>query len=197
MLFLSQMPDTPLFMWVVLPLLIFCARVCDVTLGTLRIIFVSRGKRSLAPVLGFFEVSIWLMAISQIMQNLSNVACLLGYAGGFAMGNFVGILIEDKLAIGTVLIRIILVKDETGMKQRLHDAGFGVTSVDAHGMSGSVELIYSLVKRRDLPKAVEIIERCQSNAFYSIEDAKSVNKGIFPSRAHLSTHPLLRVRRRP
>lgn len=193
----EQLSGSPLFAWVILPLLIFCARICDVTLGTLRIIFVSRGKRTLAPLLGFFEVSIWLMAISQIMQNLSNVACLLAYAGGFAMGNFVGILIEDKLAIGTVLIRIILVKDESGMKQRLHDAGFGVTSVDAHGMSGSVELIYSIIKRRDLPKAVEIIECCQSNAFYSIEDAKSVKQGIFPSSPGLSLHPHLRIRRRP
>jgi uncharacterized protein YebE (UPF0316 family) len=113
---LEQLSGSPVFAWVILPLLIFAARICDVTLGTLRIIFVSRGKKLLAPLLGFFEVSIWLLAISQIMQNLNNPVCFLAYAGGFAMGNFVGILIEDKLAMGILVIRIFLVKGDQGMK---------------------------------------------------------------------------------
>ncbi len=153
MTFFEQLSGAPVFTWVVLPLLIFSARICDVTLGTLRIIFVARGKKLLAPLLGFCEVSIWLLAISQIMQNLNNIACFFAYAGGFAMGNFVGILIEDKLAMGTLMIRVFLVKDETEMKKRLSEAGFGVTSIDAHGMNGNVEIIYTIIKRRDLAKA--------------------------------------------
>lgn len=195
-MFFEQLSGSPVFVWVILPLFIFAARICDVTLGTLRIIFVSRGKKLIAPFLGFFEVSIWLLAISQIMQNINNAACFLAYASGFAMGNFIGILIEDKLAIGMVMIRIFLVKDETGMKERLYEAGFGVTSVDAHGMNGNVEIIYTIIKRRNLEKAVAIIEECQSKAFYSIEDAKSVKQGIFPVEERFGFYPLQAMRKR-
>ncbi len=98
MVFLQQLTASPIFSWVILPILIFCARICDVSFGTLRIIFVSRGKKAVAPILGFFEVSIWLLAISQIMQHLDNAACFLALYCGYAMGNYVGIRIEDKLA---------------------------------------------------------------------------------------------------
>lgn len=180
---LRQLSDSAVFSWVILPLLIFAARVIDVSIGTLRIIFVSRSRKFIAPLLGFVEVSVWLLAISQIMQNLDNAACFIAYACGFATGNFIGILIEDKLALGTLIIRIFLVKDETDMKERLYEAGFGLTSIDAHGRNGDVMILYSIIKRRDLDKAVGIIEACQSDAFYSVEEIKSVNQGFFPMRA--------------
>jgi len=85
-----------------LPLLIFFARVCDVSLGTIRIIFISKGIKYLAPIVGFFEILIWLLAISQIMQNLTNPYYYIFYAGGFATGNLVGIILDEKLSIGTV-----------------------------------------------------------------------------------------------
>jgi uncharacterized protein YebE (UPF0316 family) len=188
MTFIQDMLNNQIFSWVLLPLLIFLARICDVSIGTVRIIYVARGKRFLAPLLGFFEVSIWLLAISQIMQQLDNIACFIAYAAGFAMGNYVGIRIEEKLAMGTLILRIFLTGDDTRLKDRLYEAGFGVTTIDAHGRNGDVEILFSVIKRKDLQKAVGIIESCQSNAFYSIEDAKSVNKGIFPSperRRHL------------
>ena len=100
-----------IFKFVLLPVLIFLARICDVTLDTLRIIYVSRGMKFLAPAIGFVEVLIWLVAITQIFKNLSNPICYVAYAGGFAMGNFIGIIIEEKMAIGTVVIRIITQKD--------------------------------------------------------------------------------------
>ena len=96
-----------IYAWILLPLLIFFARVCDVSLGTIRIIFVSKGIKYLAPIVGFFEILIWLLALGQIMQNLNNVFYYIFYAGGFATGNYVGILLEEKLSIGTVGIRII------------------------------------------------------------------------------------------
>ena len=99
--------DSHFFTFVVLPALIFIARVCDVTIGTLRIISVSRGYKFLAPVFGFFEVLIWIVVIGKVMQNLGNVFCYIGYAGGFATGNLVGIIIEERLAMGILLIRII------------------------------------------------------------------------------------------
>ncbi|MBN7772287.1 DUF2179 domain-containing protein [Clostridium aminobutyricum] len=178
--FFQQLLDSWVFSWIILPILIFMCRIFDVSIGTIRIIFVSRGKKKLAPLLGFFEVSIWLIAISQIMQHLDNIACFFAYAGGYAMGNFIGIFIEDKLAMGTLIIRIFLISDENEMKARLYKAGFGVTSIDAHGMNGAVKIVYTVIKRKDLSKAVSIIEECDPKAFYSIEDAKSVNQGIFP-----------------
>jgi len=128
-----EMVNSETFGWVVLPILIFLSRIIDVTIGTIRIIFVSRGKKYLAPVLGFFEVLVWIMAISQIMQNLNNFVCYFAYAAGFATGNYVGIIIEEKLAIGTLIIRVIMTKDECQLKERLSKAGFGVTVVDAQG----------------------------------------------------------------
>lgn len=172
--------DPELFSWVVLPLLIFISRIFDVSIGTMRIIFVSRGKKMIAPLLGFFEVFIWLIAISQIMQNLSNIFCYLAYAGGFAMGTFVGLIIEEKLAIGILVVRVILVKDECKLVERLSSSGYGVTVVDAKGVTGSVKIVYTIVRRKDKDNVLSIITQCHSNAFYSIEDAKSANQGVFP-----------------
>ncbi|RCX16270.1 uncharacterized protein YebE (UPF0316 family) [Anaerobacterium chartisolvens] len=172
--------DSNLFLWFILPLLIFISRIFDVSLGTMRIIFVSRGKKLIAPLLGFFEVLIWLIAIGQTMQNLSNIFCYIAYAGGFAMGTFVGILIEEKLAIGILVVRIILVKDECHLKERLAASGYGVTVVDAKGITGEVKLIYTVVRRKDIDNVISIIRHCNSKAFYSIEDARTAKDGVFP-----------------
>ncbi len=172
--------DTNLFTWAILPLLIFTSRIFDVSLGTMRIIFVSRGKKYIAPFLGFFEVLIWLIAMSQIMQNLNNILYYVAYAGGFAMGTFVGIMLEEKLAIGIFVVRIILVKDECKLKDRLASSGYGVTVVDAKGVNGEVKLVYTVVRRKDIDDVVSIINQCHSKAFYSIEDARSAKEGVFP-----------------
>ncbi len=179
--FLNQLSDNTVFTWVILPLLIFLSRICDVSIGTIRIIFVSRGRKFLAPLLGAFEVSIWIIAMNQIMQHLDNVVCFLAYAGGFAMGNYIGILIEEKLAMGTLILRIFLPKDEGGMKEKLYEAGYGLTRINAHGKNGDVEILFSVIKRKNLDKVVKIIEDCHSKAFYSIEEAKSVRQGVFPT----------------
>ena len=118
------------YAWVVLPLIIFIARIFDVTLGTIRIIFVARGKRNLAPVLGFFEVLIWIVVISQLVQNLESFTAYIGYAAGFAAGNYVGMWLEDKLALGTYILSLITAEDTAEMIARLSDAGFGVTRVE-------------------------------------------------------------------
>src|SRR5262249_8692233 len=112
---------------------------CVVTLGTIRIIFVSRGMKILAPALGFFEVVIWLFAIGQLMQNLSNLGCYLAFAAGFTIGNFFGVLIEKKLAIGTVVVRIITNKDAGVLMERLQASYYGVTTIDAQGATGPVK----------------------------------------------------------
>lgn len=171
-----------LFTWVVVPLLIFVARIFDVTLGTLRIIFVSRGRKWLAPLCGFVEVIIWLVAISQVMQNLTNVACYLAYGAGFALGNFIGISIEERLAVGFLVVRIVTAKDSAKLVEALVAANYGVTCVEGRGANGPVKLIYTVIKRKDLAEVADLIERFDPQAFYSTEDARSTNKGVFPSK---------------
>src|SRR5437588_12647049 len=114
-----------------LPFLVFFAELCVVTLSTLRIIFIARGNKMLPPLLGFFEITIWLFAIGKVMQNLSDPGCFLGFAGGFTLGNFFGILIEKWLALGNVVVRTITHKDVTDWVSGLQSARFGVTCLDA------------------------------------------------------------------
>jgi uncharacterized protein YebE (UPF0316 family) len=168
------------FTYIVLPALIFLARVCDVSIGTMRIILVSRGAKIIAPLLGFFEILVWLVAIGKVMENLTNVACYVAYAGGFAAGNLVGIYIEEKVAMGTVLIRIITPKGASELIKNLRGEGFGATSIPAEGSTGRVFVIYSLIKRSDLDYVVAIIKKFNPKAFYSIEDVRFVSQGGLP-----------------
>lgn len=172
--------SSEIFKYVLLPTAIFLARICDVTLDTLRIIYVSRGMKYAAPIIGFFEVLIWLVAITQIFNNLTNPLCYIAYAGGFAMGNYIGILIEGKMAIGTVVIRIITQKDAANMLECLKQEGYGVTHVDAQGALGPVKIIFTIVKRKDIPLVLEIIKKHNPLAFFTIEDVRSVRKGVYP-----------------
>jgi uncharacterized protein YebE (UPF0316 family) len=169
------------YVWVGLPLLIFLARVFDVTLGTLRIIFTSRGMRNLAPVLGFVETFVWIIAVSSLVKHAQNIAAYVGYASGFAMGTFVGMMIENRLAMGTLTIRAIIRRDPKELIETLYNAGFGVTAVDGHGSTGEVKIIYSTVKRADLPAIIDIFHRTLPGAFLSVEEVRSTEQGVFPT----------------
>jgi len=171
--------DSPVFIWVVLPLLIFLARISDQTIGTLRLIFLSKGQKGLAPFLGFFEVIIWLLAVGQIMKHLDNVLCYIAYGGGFAMGNYIGMVIEEKLSIGNVLVRIIPKKDTKELIAYLRNSNYGVTSVEAEGAKGKVDIVFTIIKRKDVEEVASIINRFNPNAFYTIEEVKAINEGIF------------------
>jgi uncharacterized protein YebE (UPF0316 family) len=168
--------NSDMFRLLVLPLLIFCARICDVSLGTMRIIFVSRGMKYLAPVLGFFEVLIWLLAIGQIMKNLTNVTNYIAYASGFAAGNFVGIYLENKLSMGIQIIRVITRMDAGGLVEFLRHEGFTVTSIDAQGGTGPVKVLFTIVKRREMNKIIDIVKKFNPKAFYTVEDVKLVSE---------------------
>ena len=171
------------YVWVILPLIVFLARFVDVTLGTLRIIFLSRGRKLLAPLLGFVEVVIWITVVSQIVGSTqNNFIAYFAYAAGFAVGNYVGMLIEEKLAIGTLVIRIILPKKKNLLVNRLHEEGYGVTYADAQGGSGPVILVYTVVLRKEFEQVVSIIEDAAPKAFYTVEELRSVRQGIFPVR---------------
>jgi len=168
--------------WVILPFLIFTARIIDVSLGTIRVIFISKGMRILAPLLGFFEILIWLVAIGQILQNLTHWVNYVAYASGFAMGNYVGMLIENKLALGSVLLRVIIRKESDELTQALIEKNYGVTNVDAHGRYGPVQVMFMLLARQDVSEVVDIIHKFSPKAFYSIEDVRYVREGVFPQR---------------
>jgi uncharacterized protein YebE (UPF0316 family) len=176
--------NSDVFKWMILPILIFLARMTDVSLGTLRIIFVSHGLKYIAPLVGFVEINIWLLAIGQIMQNLNNMITSLAYAGGFATGAFVGMLIEEKLSIGMVMVRIICKHDTTELIKALRDANYGVTTHDAEGVSGPVKIIFAVIRREDLHAVLGHIHKIHPHAFYSVEDIRSVGEAMFPYQRH-------------
>jgi uncharacterized protein YebE (UPF0316 family) len=173
---------SPVFAFVVLPLMIFCARICDVTLGTIRVIFISKGIRYLAPFIGFFEVIIWLLAIGQVMNNLTNGICYIAYGAGFASGTYIGMVIEEKISLGLTSVRIITKEDPADLMQYLRTHDYGVTSIDGEGATGKVKMVFTIIKRQDLPHVIGIIKQFSPTAFYSVEEVKSVAEGVFPGR---------------
>ncbi len=185
-----------LFTWVILPLLIFIARIFDVSIGTMRLIFVSKGMKILAPVLGFFEVTIWLIAIGQIMQHLDNAMCYIAYGLGFAMGNYLGIVLEEKMSIGTVLIRVIPQKDSTQLSTLLRESGFGVTEADVEGMKGKAKMILSIINRKDIRSYIEKVNIHNSKAFYTIEEVNAIKDGYIKSHRTFSPFDSLNFLRR-
>lgn len=175
--------DPEVFSLVVVPAFIFLARICDVTIGTMRIIFVSRGMKMVAPILGFFEVFIWIIAVGQIFQNLTNPLNYFAYAAGFATGNYVGMLVEERLAMGLALIWIITQRDATNLIGYLRAAGYGVTVLDAQGKVGPGKVIFSVVKRKNIRDVENAIHEFNPKAFYSIEDVRRAAEGTFPAVA--------------
>jgi uncharacterized protein YebE (UPF0316 family) len=188
--------NSELFAWVILPLLIFFARIMDVSIGTMRLIFVSKGMKYLAPILGFFEVTIWLLAIGQIMQHLDNIMCYIAYGCGFAMGNFLGIVLEEKMSIGTVLIRVIPQKDTSLLSANLRKNGYGVTEVNVEGMKGQVRMILSIINRKDIKDYIDNVNNFNPKAFYTIEDVNAVKDGYMKVHRSFSPFGALGILRR-
>ena len=189
---LAADPGFDWYTWVGLPIIIFLARVFDVTLGTLRIIFLSRGKQKLAPILGFFEVLIWITVIGQLVQHIHSVPAYFGYAAGFAAGNYIGLWLEEKLALGTYIVRTIVTNSDNLLEHEIHEAGFGVTRVNAEGSSGAVKIIYTIVRRVNIEQVMEIIQKQHPNAFVSIEEVRSSEHGIFPKSGYIQKNLFFR-----
>lgn len=178
---ISSIINSDNFNVIILPVLIFVARITDVTFGTFRIVMISKGNKYMAPILGFFEVLIWVIVIGKVMQNLDHWVNIIAYAGGYATGNLVGLIIEDKVAIGVVRIQIITAIQATELINELVVSGFGITHHEANGANGKVSIIYSIINRKQVPIIVDMIGKHNPNAFYTIEDVKFVNKGIIPA----------------
>jgi uncharacterized protein YebE (UPF0316 family) len=160
---------------------IFIAEMCVVTISTLRTIFIARGMKYVAPVLGFFEVSIWLFAVGEVMKNLTDIRCALAFAGGFTVGNFLGMLIEQGLALGSVVVRVITHKEADPLVETLRGAQYGVTCLPAHGSTGPVMVVLTVVPRRELPVVIGMLKRFDPEVFYSVDTLQSAASGVAPA----------------
>lgn len=156
-----------------LPLAIFVAEMAVVAISTMRIIFIGRGLKTMAAGLGFFEVTIWLFAIGQVMSNLDSPLCFAAFAGGFVAGNYLGMSLEQRLAIGSVLVRVITGRDSRELIALLRDAGCGVTRIGAHGLQGPVEIVFTVIRRRRLGEVLSLVRRFDADAFYSIDELQA------------------------
>ncbi len=172
--------DAPIVVYVLIPGLIFLARVIDVAMSTVRIVFLMKGEKSLAALIGFFESLVWLIAISQIIQNVTNVPAYLGWAAGFALGNYMGLIIEERLAVGKIIVRIITQIESTALIEQFKKAGYGITHFEAQGTAGPVKIVFLVINRDQFDQAVRIIQEFNPKAFYTIEDVRSAREGIFP-----------------
>jgi len=170
---------------------IFFARVLDVSIGTVRIIMISRGLKFIAPLLGFVEVLVWLTAISWALKTMSSYYSYLIYAAGFATGNYAGMILEEKLAIGYQTIRVITTFKATKLPELLRKYGFSITELDGRGMDGEVTFIYTVVAKKDVKQVLELINKFHPKAFITIEDVRShyggyVSKNNFLQKFGLS-----------
>ena len=192
----SFLSNFDVYSYVVIPLLIVIARICDVSIGTIRVIFISKGYRKLAACLGFLEILLWLFVGRQVLVKSTTVIHFLAYAVGFGIGNYVGLVIEDKMSIGIVMLRIILRKHSKKLLQFLQDHEIGYTIVDGEGAQGNVKILFSVLQRQNLPEVIEAIHTCNPKAFYSIEDVRTSNAGIFPSKSKKRTFHLFQNSRK-
>ena len=139
----------------------------------------AKGMKKIAPVLGFFEVLLWLIVVGQVMKNLNNFMCYIGWAGGFAMGNYVGLLIEERIALGLQVIRIITNQSCDNLIEALKKDNHGITIVDGQGAKGPVKLIFTVAERKNTEPIIRYIKEYNPGAFYSVEDIKDSSQGVF------------------
>lgn len=154
-----------------IPFLIFGARMLDVPLGTIRMIFVIGGSRFIAAVLGFFEVIIWVVAVGSVIKFLDNPIALVAYGGGFAAGTLVGMTIEQRIGLGLRVVRVINANRDLSVSATLREEGYRVTELEGKGLKGSVEIAFLVIKRRDLVRTLKLIEQIAPQAFVSVERA--------------------------
>ncbi len=162
--------------------LVFLMRVMDVSMGTVRNIVAIQGRSVLASVIGFFEVLVFLFAIGQVLSKVSdNPSLAVAYAGGFAAGTWLGIKIEERIALGLRLVRVITVKPNDKLVKALRENNFGVTVLDGEGLSGPVYVLFSIVERRQLKRFRKLVEDLAPRAFFTEEDTRFAT-GTFKGR---------------
>ena len=162
-------------------LLIFGLRVLSVGMGTIRTLLMVRGRRYVSALMGFIEVLIFVLAISKVILEMDNLWNILGYCGGFAIGTILGMALEDRLAIGFSMVRIISKTRWLEITQMLRQEGFGATQVIGEGKDGPVGIIYCLVRRRQVPVVIGSSEELDPQAFITVEEAGRVHRGYLAS----------------
>ncbi len=169
---------------ILLSFLIFFARICDVSMGTIRTIMVFRGYRVLAAVIGFFEVSIWILAAGRVLTNLNEWYLIIAYASGYGMGNIVGIFLEGKLAVGNVIVRVFSQKIPNEIAESLRKENFYVVEIAGTGHEkADVDIVFAISKRRDMQTLLKIVKEKDPSAVYTVEDVRSVHEGIYSRKA--------------
>lgn len=163
-------------------LLIFCLRIVDVSLDTMRVIFAIRGKRLVAAALGFFMALIWIFAVGNAVKHIDSVWHILGWAGGYATGTFVGVTIEKLVAYGVAMVRVISRHGGVEIAEALRDKGYGATEFSGQGREGRVELVTAVVQRSHLDEVLGIVEHWDPDAFVTIEEPKTLRGGLVASR---------------
>lgn len=160
-------------------LTIFALRVADMTFDTLRMLFVVRGRKGIAWVLGFCQSAIFVIAFSSVLSNLDNPLNIIGYAAGFATGNVVGILIEERLAIGYTHLQIVSSRRGTALAERLREAGFGVTEIPARGKDGTVSVLSLNVRRKQVGLVEAVVRQNDETAFVTMEEVRMFRRGFW------------------
>ncbi len=160
-------------------LFVFAMRVADMSLDTLRMLFVVRGRKAIAWTLGFFQAAIFVIAITRVLSNLDNPLMVLGYAAGFATGNVVGMLIEERLAVGHIHLSIVSSRRGAALTQALREAGFAVTEVPARGKDGMVHMLNVSVLRKDVPDVERVVHAVDAEAFVTSADVRPVRHGFW------------------
>lgn len=171
------------YAWVLLPLIIFFARIIDVGLGTIRVIFISRGYKRISTGIAFFEILVWLVAAREVFGNLDNPFYALAYAAGFSTGTYVGLFISEKLTIGKVLVRVITRQPAKRLIKLLKERGYSLTWMDAQSSQGHVNVLFFTVDSSRMDEMTALIKQFNPKAFYSVEDVRRVSTPvhIFPS----------------
>jgi uncharacterized protein YebE (UPF0316 family) len=175
---MTEFINTWYFNFLILPSLIFLARIIDVSMDTIRLIFIARGFKKIAPFIGFFQVLVWIFTITRIMANLDNWTCYIAYAAGFATGNLTGMILEEHLALGIQLIRVVTRREAGELIVSLKDYKIPVTSVDAVGSFGNVAVLFIVIKRKRIVEVLDLIRQHNPRAFYTIEDIRFVSKNL-------------------
>jgi uncharacterized protein YebE (UPF0316 family) len=160
-------------------LVIFLLRVTDMSLDTMRMLFVVRGRKPIAWILGFLQSLVFVIAISTVLANLNNILNVIGYAAGFATGNVLGMVIEERLAIGHIAMRVISSKGGSAIAEALRGAGFAVTEIQARGKDGKVSILNSSILRRDISRFEDLVTKTESRAFITAEDIRPIRRGFW------------------
>jgi len=159
--------------------LIFGLRITDMSLDTLRVLFVVRGRKKVAWALGFCQSAVFVIAITRVLSDLSNPLVILGYAAGFATGNVLGIVVEERLAIGHIQLQIVSRRRGPAVAKALRANGYGVTEISARGRDGTVRLLTASVLRKDATRARQIVHSVDEDAFITSEDVRPVRRGFW------------------